>query len=544
MRSICITLMLTLVVSIATAQTKVQRGIVRKQTFYPNDKTVPVQGVYFLVTGATDVSATCSDADGKFSLNVKDNKNHQFSFAAVRPNNYELLSPKIGEAIGLHFNDKIYVVVYTPEDKAAFIKKIRDEQKRKNTEQMLQIQKLRDERDKALLLLSESDAHYETIKAEYDSLQNLLDNYKNNRKKIDKMVDEISEELALVDYQSLDSVDRRIYELKCTGNGKKVTDFINDLMKGSPEASWKTLQEEKQNIQKEKLRLASKEQKNDIKMVKWFSYMKDLIEGLRMQHLNDSASHYFALLIKADSTNWEYYNMAGTFELKYHLEHIKALQYFKKSILYANSDTLKFISYNNIGLTFSYLKSHKLALKYYEKAIALMKKKNGMNKITIYNNVGSSLLENGNYTDALIYFNKAIECVNNCEEETTMPIVATYNNIAVAYYRKGEFNLAIDFYKKSLGILSTLQTEEKNSDIAVLYTNIGNILYKKSEFTAALEYYKNASQINHSVYEDNFITAYTDAIIGRLYTRNKDYKSAIDYLISASKIFKRYVHKL
>ena len=59
--------------------------------------------------------------------------------------------------------------------------------------------------------------HYARLKVECDSIRKLYLDYINNEDKIDEVIKELAEELALTDYQSLDSLELKIYELKKNG---------------------------------------------------------------------------------------------------------------------------------------------------------------------------------------------------------------------------------------------------------------------------------------------------------------------------------------
>ena len=78
------------------------------------------------------------------------------------------------------------------------------------------------ELNKRLGELSESDVHYARLKAECDSIRKLYLDYINNEDKIDEVIKELAGELALTDYQSLDSLELRIYKLKKTENGRRL----------------------------------------------------------------------------------------------------------------------------------------------------------------------------------------------------------------------------------------------------------------------------------------------------------------------------------
>lgn len=71
--------------------------------------------------------------------------------------------------------------------------------------------------------MNESDVHYARLKVECDSIRKLYLDYINNEDKIDEVIKELAEELALTDYQSLDSLELKIYELKKNGEWRHLT---------------------------------------------------------------------------------------------------------------------------------------------------------------------------------------------------------------------------------------------------------------------------------------------------------------------------------
>lgn len=158
-----------------------------------------------------------SDKDGRFSLKVKvTDKAGSYTLTAVRVpqgSKYMLASPSKGKRLFISAND-LEVSLITPEEKEMEYKKRYELLKEKYEEQSLSLRKLRNELNKRLGELSESDVHYARLKAECDSIRKLYLDYINNEDKIDEVIKELAEELALTDYQSLDSLELKIYELK------------------------------------------------------------------------------------------------------------------------------------------------------------------------------------------------------------------------------------------------------------------------------------------------------------------------------------------
>ena len=188
-----------------TAQVHTQKGIVRKVTRSASDPFIPVQGVQVIVSGEANKA---SDKDGRFSLKVKvTDKAGSYTLTAVRVpqgSKYMLASPSKGKRLFISAND-LEVSLITPEEKEMEYKKRYELLKEKYEEQSLSLRKLRNELNKRLGELSESDVHYARLKAECDSIRKLYLDYINNEDKIDEVIKELAEELALTDYQSLDS---------------------------------------------------------------------------------------------------------------------------------------------------------------------------------------------------------------------------------------------------------------------------------------------------------------------------------------------------
>ena len=230
-----------------TAQVHTQKGIVRKVTRSASDPFIPVQGVQVIVSGEANKA---SDKDGRFSLKVKvTDKAGSYTLTAVRVpqgSKYMLASPSKGKRLFISAND-LEVSLITPEEKEMEYKKRYELLKEKYEEQSLSLRKLRNELNKRLGELSESDVHYARLKAECDSIRKLYLDYINNEDKIDEVIKELAEELALTDYQSLDSLELKIYELKKNGEWKALNDLIRESMPGGAEEAWKVIEQQQRN---------------------------------------------------------------------------------------------------------------------------------------------------------------------------------------------------------------------------------------------------------------------------------------------------------
>ena len=521
-----------------TAQVHTQKGVVRKITRSVSDPFIPVQGVQVVVSGQANKA---SDKNGRFSLEVKvTDKAGSYTLTAVRVpqgSKYMLASPSKGKRLFISAND-LEVSLITPEEKEMEYKKRYELLKEKYEEQSLSLRKLRNELNKRLGELSESDVHYARLKAECDSIRKLYLDYINNEDKIDEVIKELAEELALTDYQSLDSLELKIYELKKNGEWKALNDLIRESMPGGAEEAWKVIEQQQRNadakVEQAKLELArglSEQQRLIQQRSQWFEKMEIAIESFKMQHLNDSVSHYYEILTKAAPTNCKYLNTAGMFEDQYMADYSRAMNYFLSALGIAKNDLDKADSYNNMGGIYQVQGDISRAKEYYEKALNISLSVNGENDLGVavcYSNIGGIYQDQGDYVNALTYYKKALE-IQLSYGEISPDVSTTYNNIGNLYSDQGNKSKALEYYEKSLKIDLSLYRED-HPQVATQYYNIGQVYYSQENYDKALEYNEKALEglLVNGVNLPLAASAYYN--IGVIYYNRKYYAKSLLFL--------------
>ena len=521
-----------------TAQVHTQKGVVRKITRSVSDPFIPVQGVQVVVSGQANKA---SDKNGRFSLEVKvTDKAGSYTLTAVRMpqgSKYMLASPSKGKRLFVSAND-LEVSLITPEEKETEYKKQYELLKEKYEEQSLSLRKLRNELNKRLGELSESDVHYARLKVECDSIRKLYLDYINNEDKIDEVIKELAEELALTDYQSLDSLELKIYELKKNGEWKALNDLIRESMPGGAEEAWKVIEQQQRNadakVEQAKLELArglSEQQRLIQQRSQWFEKMEIAIESFKMQHLNDSVSHYYEILTKAAPTNCKYLNTAGMFEDQYMADYSRAMNYFLSALGIAKNDLDKADSYNNMGGIYQVQGDISRAKEYYEKALNISLSVNGENDLGVavcYSNIGGIYQDQGDYVNALTYYKKALE-IQLSYGEISPDVSTTYNNIGNLYSDQGNKSKALEYYEKSLKIDLSLYRED-HPQVATQYYNIGQVYYSQKNYDKALEYNEKALEglLVNGVNLPLAASAYYN--IGVIYYNRKYYAKSLLFL--------------
>lgn len=112
-------------------------------------------------------------------------------------------------------------------------------------------------------------------------------------------------------------------------------------------------------------------------------------------------------------------------------------------------------------------------------------------------------------------------------------IALAYKNIGIGYYNKGSYIEALQNYKLSLDIFSSMKD---SLGIANIFSNIGNIYYIQGEDFKALDYYIKSLKIAEKL-KDKVRIATANGNIGAVYLNKRaTYYKALEYNLSALKI--------
>ncbi|CAF0764713.1 unnamed protein product [Adineta steineri] len=146
-----------------------------------------------------------------------------------------------------------------------------------------------------------------------------------------------------------------------------------------------------------------------------------------------------------------------------------------------------------------------------------------------YNNIAYVKDNQGDYEQAIEYYRKAFGIWEKTLPANHPNIATSYNNIGSVYNNMGEYSKALSFYEKALEI------EEKalpanHPNLATSYNNIGGVYDKMGEYPKALSFYERALGIfektlpaNHP----NLATSYNN--IGGVYDSIGEYSKALSF---------------
>lgn len=113
--------------------------------------------------------------------------------------------------------------------------------------------------------------------------------------------------------------------------------------------------------------------------------------------------------------------------------------------------------------------------------------------------MGGYLYELGEWTTALPKYQKAEQYYSKIKDKTTEDLDnmgILYRNLGGIYQRLGEYNVAYQYYLKSLRHEQTAgDPSEKTKDIALTYKRLGDLYAAQKNFTASINHYSKARNL-------------------------------------------------
>ncbi|CAF3818168.1 unnamed protein product [Adineta steineri] len=149
-------------------------------------------------------------------------------------------------------------------------------------------------------------------------------------------------------------------------------------------------------------------------------------------------------------------------------------------------------------------------------------------KALLYHQLGLIKRNQGDYNEALLSYEKALEIYQKFLPEDHPDLATSFNNIGQVYKNMGEYSKALSFYEKSLDIFQkTLPS--KHTSLAISYNNIGLIQRFMGEYAKALESHEKALEIEQNSLPSNhpsLATSYNN--IGLVYKHMGEYTKALE----------------
>ncbi|MEO1052844.1 MAG: CHAT domain-containing tetratricopeptide repeat protein [Bacteroidota bacterium] len=201
-------------------------------------------------------------------------------------------------------------------------------------------------------------------------------------------------------------------------------------------------------------------------------------------------------------------------------------------------------AFNNVGIIYDLQGTFSEALEYYEKALDIRIELYGEDDIDVavsQNNIGIMYDLLGQYDLALEYHFKALAIRKKKLDKNDPYTASSYKNIAIVYKSMGSFNLALEYYQKAMSIQKTVNGPE-HPLVAQLYSSIGSIYYAFKDYEKAREYHERAITINNKTLKSghHFIGS-SYGSIGDTYFEQRSYLTALGYYHRSLDIYKKHL---
>lgn len=195
--------------------------------------------------------------------------------------------------------------------------------------------------------------------------------------------------------------------------------------------------------------------------------------------------------------------------------------------------------YNNIGKIYYNQGELSNALLEYKKALELLNNagKKGGWLVGIYQNICVIHLKNGDGSEAWKYIKKAKKIVEDVYGKNTSKLINIYNCMAGVWHVRERPDRELEYLQKALNLIKENQME--NSEIAsYIYHNFGDLLSRGGSVDDAIVFYKDAIKIREKVYgEKNEQTASSYEQLAYMLYEKFDYVEAKKTIGKARRIY-------
>lgn len=516
MKRICTLLIIFSLFLVCHAQTQTQHGIVKTRGRMVNGQLQRGKGLSGATVNIKGRSAVLSQASGAFSFPLS---GKTFMVEGVQKNGYQLVDVDAMRKPYQYSTNTFYILMDTPEQQQS--DKLAAERKLRRTLQQ-QLQKREEEIDAMKVSLEEKNR----------LLAELYEDQRNN----DKLIAEMAQQYATMDYDQMDSLNQIVSDCILNGELQRADSLLRS--KGDIHERYAEIDRRMKAEAQEKSELEKRQQNLEASEAGTRQLLDDFADDclnyhniFKLENRHDSASFYIEVRAQCDTANAYWQHDAAYY---YHEQNE-----FRRAAVY----------YNRALNIFEQL-SEDEPLFGYEVVITLR------NLADVYRNTQEVGLAEVMYKEALKIRNR----LANNDTTSLLPLMAGIKNgLANLYFNTNRFVEAETMYKEAIEIRRSYaqadwskihegQAEQHRfvleyvsslNSLAALYNATKR--YKDAEpmFKEALETYKRFAQDNPGSYEHD--VAMTLHNLAHLYSETHRMEDAETLYNEALKIYRRLV---
>ena len=195
--------------------------------------------------------------------------------------------------------------------------------------------------------------------------------------------------------------------------------------------------------------------------------------------------------------------------------------------------------FNNLAWLYDNQGNYNEAMKFYNIALEIKEKilsKDHASTAATYNNIAGVYRAQGNYDEALKFYNMALKIFEKTLGKNHPDTATTYNSIAAVYRAQSNYNEALKFYNMAMDIREKLFGKD-HSDTATTYNDIAGVYSDQGNYDKALKFYNMALRISEEILGKNHpstATIYNN--IASIYKARGNYDDAMKFYNMALEI--------
>jgi tetratricopeptide (TPR) repeat protein len=198
-------------------------------------------------------------------------------------------------------------------------------------------------------------------------------------------------------------------------------------------------------------------------------------------------------------------------------------------------------SLHSIGSAYAAMKSHKMALEYYEKSLEIRRNTLPEEHPAVAASllsIGSVYFNMGKHKDALGYINASYEirrklCGKADLDKADLSLAESLNWLGHQHSATGKYQAAIERYMESLKIRESMLPQE-HPDLASSMLCVGFAYFKMAKYDKALEFFIKSYDIRKKIFhKDHQDVAESLHWIGASYAALRKHELAMNYLLKA-----------
>lgn len=519
---------------------KTQKGYVKTRGRYTSQGTlVPGKPLSNAVVMIRNSNSTRSDAKGNFSVTLPE---QNFYLQNVKKDGYILSDPDVLKRRYSCSAGPLVLVLETPQQQAD--DRLASEKKLRRTLQ----RKLQAKEDELEALKEENKITTEEYR---NALQELYKLQETN----EKFISEMAERYSRIDFDALDDFQRQIAAYIQDGELARADSLLNT--KGSMddrEAEINRLREankqRREEIAKEQQELEASENLAAAKLADFGADCYNRFQISRLELKNDSAAYWLERRANADTTNIQWQLDAGLFLSDYLADYDKALRYYQTALDHSiktngEQSLTTALIYNNIGTTLGQQGRYAEGQKYLKQAIKILEAiglDKGSHMLTVLSNLANSYNLLGDYDKSLEMLTEVLNLRLALLGNRHPDVARSYLNLGNDYYMRQEYSEALDCYKKALDVAQ----DSKINDgllLAAIHDNLGLAYEAEEAYGEALNHLSTALELKQSELDDRhpqIAKSYNNLGILMIFTEN--HSKARDYFIHAAKILDKPIY--